>query len=42
MAVKDVFVNGKTKTAIPNYARNNRPAPRAPGVRSEVWFKSGN
>jgi DUF1680 family protein len=42
MAITGTWADGSPLLAIPNYARNNRPAPRAPGVRSEVWFKSGN
>jgi len=42
MAIQGTWADGTPLLAIPNYARNNRPAPPDGSVRSEVWMKAGN
>ena len=40
MAITGTWADGSPLLAIPNYARNNRPAPRDGSAHSEVWIKA--
>ena len=40
MTIAGTWADGSALVAIPNYARNNRPAQPGGNPRSEVWFKA--